>query len=244
MKEIITVASGKGGVGKSTLCVHIANQLTALGNKVLLIDFDIGLRCLDTIMGVSDNILYDWGDVINDICDFDEAVIEKENMFLLPAPRKSSENINAKAVRSMIELATNSFDYIICDSSAGVGEAFELACSASSYAIIVSTPDTISANAAANANEKAIEMGIRKTRLIINRFSYNELKKGRALNIDDMIDLAGIQLLGVVPFEEKFARLNGQNFNKNNSLSAIQAIARISGRIDGKEISLKNLEKM
>lgn len=242
MKEIITVASGKGGVGKSTLCVWLARALAKRGNKVLLVDFDIGLRCLDTLLGVSDNVLYDWNDVIADVCDLHDAVIETDGLFLLPAPRKISQSVNGSAVRAVMETASGNYDYIICDSCAGLGNELELACAASLSAIVVCTPDTVSANAGAAVGDRLRELGVKKLRMVINEFTYSAVKKKQSLNIDDMIDAAGIQLLGVVPFEEKLPVMTVQN--KKANCAATEAFERIAARIDGEEISLKNLEKM
>lgn len=243
MKEILTVASGKGGVGKSTLCVWLAQKLTKRGNKVLLVDFDIGLRCLDKLLGVDANVLYDWGDAVNGNCDFSDAMLEADGIFLLPAPRKCDGSFTPQTLRLLMEAVSREFDYIICDSSAGIGDNFTLACCASTCAIAVCVPDCVSIAAAAAAADALIENGVKEIRLIINKFSAKGIKNKTSLNIDDMIDACGIRLLGVVPFDEKISLLTLEKPTKKKN-EALCAVERIAARIDGEEISLgKNLKK-
>ncbi len=241
MAKIFTVASGKGGVGKSTFCTNIATTLCESGKNVLLIDGDAELRSLDLLLGVDEMVLYDWSDVIKNRCDPDKArLFYNENVQLLPAPIEYPENLTCEDFKSLLSHYSESYDYIFIDAPAGVGELPEIYAKCSDTCIIVATADEISARSACITGNKLIKLGIKEEnmRLIINRFDKKAVKKGKLLNIDEIIDKTYIRLLGVIPEEKNLMYASVTEKRISQYSDAKIAFSNIAGRISGKEIEL------
>ncbi len=241
MAKIITVISGKGGVGKSTFCVNTATSLCENGKRVLLIDGDIGLRSLDMLLGVDNMVLYDWSDVLLNRCDKDKArLFYNDNLQLLPAPLEMVESLDVNAFKSLISQYADGYDYVIIDSPAGVGELPLLYAECADECIIVATADNVSARSAGIVGNQLVNMGTaeEKLRLIINRFDKNAVKQGKLLNIDDVIDITYLRLLGVVPEDKKLTHASVIDVDLSTRSRTKIAFNNIAGRILGKEISL------
>lgn len=241
MAKIFTVASGKGGVGKSTFCTNIAITLGELGKNVLLIDGDAELRSLDLLLGVDEMVLYDWSDVIVNRCDPDKArLFYNENVQLLPAPIEYPENLAYKEFESLLSHYAEIYDYIFIDAPAGVGELPEIYAKCSDTCIIVATADEISARSALITGNKLIKHGTKEEnlRLVINRFDKKAVKKGKLLNIDDIIDKTYIRLLGIVPEDKNLMYASVTEKRISQYSDAKIAFSNIAGRISGKEIEL------
>lgn len=239
MAKKIIFASGKGGVGKSTLTAGIAVSLCKMGFKTLVIDFDIGMGCLDLILSADTNGLFNWGDVIDGNCDAVSALRQTDGPSLLVAPQSFSELYTSAAVRTMIKEYNDMFDYILMDAPAGVSGGFILAAESADSGIIVSTPDNVCVRVGGYAADKLFEHGMKDVRLVINRFDKKLVTKGSYLNIDEVIDATYLQLIGVVPSDKVLALacVSGiKNFAKSPACSALD---RISQRINGKNINLK-----
>lgn len=234
--KIIAVASAKGGVGKSTFCCGVGKMLSLHGKKVLLADMDIGVRSLDILLGVSEKIVYNWGDVIKGNCDSDNAVVQiDDNLYLLPAPIDFASEYTADAFKSMLESFAEKYDYILLDSPAGLESGFLLACGGADSCIVLSTPDAISVRAASYTVQKARGLGLSNIRLVINR--YNK-KMHKSVNADEIIDTVGARLLGIVPdCDEIYGSLNGQRIPYDSKGS--QAFLRISKRLCGENIPFR-----
>lgn len=242
MAQIISFVSGKGGVGKSSVSSGVACALAKLGKRVLLIDMDIGLRSLDLIFDIGDTIVYNWGDVLLDTCAPGQAVKKARGVHLLSAPLKDDAAFTRARMAEMLDIFADAFDFILLDAPAGFTRGFSLACAGGGLALILATPDEISARAANTCVDALLEEEIRDTRLIVNRFSAKLVQKGLSLNIDDMIDKCAVRLIGVVPEDRSFALLAcaGRSFFDNPAYFAIENIAK---RLCGEEIPLKRLEK-
>ena len=241
MARIFTVTSGKGGVGKSTFCVNIAKSLCKQKNKVLLIDGDVALRSLDLLLHLDENLVYDWSDVICNRCSKDAAVLKyNENLHLLPSPLEMPENLTAGDFKSMVENYTDLYDYIFIDSPAGIGDLPMIYAQSSNECIIIATPDNVSARSASVAGNFLIKSGIKeeKLHLVINRFNKKSVKKGKYLNIDEIIDITYICLLGVVPEEATFMYSSVVTKDISSRNNAVSAFNNIASRIMGKEIPL------
>lgn len=231
--KIISVASAKGGVGKSTFCACVGKMLALHEKRVLLVDMDIGVRSLDILLGVSEQTVYNWGDVIKNIADYRKAVIQvSRNLFLLPAPIDFSEEYTSEKFSQCIERYKKDFDYIFLDSPAGLESGFQLSAKSSDGCIIVSTPDNISIRAAAYACENVRKCGVDDVRLVVNKFNK---KIHKNINVDGIIDTVGARLLGIVPdSQEVYAGVNGGKIPydcKGNG-----AFLRISKRICGENV--------
>lgn len=241
MAKIFTVVSGKGGVGKSTFCANIALSLCEKGKKVLLIDGDAGLRSLDLLLGVDEMVLYDWTDILNERCDPSKArLFYNEKLQLLPAPIEYPENLNAEEFRKIIEIYKSEYDYIFIDSPAGTGELTKIYSQCADGCIVVATPDAVSARSASVAGDGLVKWGVKEEniRLIINRFDKKAVKRGRLLNIDDVIDRTYIRLMGVVPEERNLMYASVTEKALSTYSEAKIAFNNIADRISGKEIPL------
>lgn len=241
MSKVFTVVSGKGGVGKSTFCANIAISLAEQNKKVLLIDGDAGLRSLDLLLSVDSMVVYDWLDIIENRCDHNKArLFFNDNLQLLPAPITYPDSLTKDIFMDMIGKFREEYDYIIIDSPAGTGELPLLYSDCSDMCIVVATPDEVSARSACAVGNALIKQGVKEDnlRLIINRFDEKAVKKGKLLNIDDVIDRTYIRLLGIVPedrnlmyFSVTESLLSDHSYTKN-------AFGNIAKRILGKEVPI------
>ena len=241
MAKIFTVVSGKGGVGKSTFCTNIALSLCEKGKRVLLVDGDAGLRSLDLLLGVDEMVLYDWSDILSGGCDHIKArLFYNESLQLLPAPIEEPETLSVEEFKKIIELYKAEYDYIFIDAPAGVGELTKIYAQCADECIVVATPDAVSARSASVAGDELIKLGIKeeKIRLIINRFDKKAVKRGRLLNIDEVIDRTYIRLLGVVPEERDLMYASVSEKALSTYSEAKMAFNNIADRISGKEIPL------
>lgn len=241
MAYIFTVASGKGGVGKSTFCVNVASLLARMGKKVLLIDGDAGIRSLDILLGVDEILVYDWMDVIENYCTPEKAKLNFiDNADLLPAPMARPETLTASDFGKMLDAYRKDYDYIFIDAPAGLGQLVKIYAKKSDSGIIVATPDEISARSAMIAGNELISLGIKEEnlRLIINRFDEKAVKRGKLLNIDEVIDKTYLRLLGVIPEEPELMYLSVTSRSLPEYSGAQTAFSNIAQRIIGKETEL------
>ena len=242
MAQIILVASGKGGVGKSSVTAFLGKALVKQNKKVLLIDLDVMLKSLDIILGCTEKCVYDWCDVLEGRADAENAVVKGENgnPDLLCAPVSFSPSITQNGLAPFIEPLKENYDYIFLDAPAGLGEMLMLGSQIADFALTVATPDEVcvrSANMAADMMKKYGMNG--EIRLIINRFRKKDVRKGSLLNADSVIDKTGVRLIGIVPEDSavKFFSVSGKPLSPRSQ--AYPAFERIALRLDGKNIPLK-----
>lgn len=237
MAQKIVIASGKGGVGKTSLCVGIGKALSAIGMKVLLIDCDC-LRSLDVLTGVTEKMVYNFGDVIFQRCSAAEAVYENEGLSVVTCP-DSYDNISDYSMKWLTSKYEKDFDYILLDAPAGIDRGLHLALSVADRAIVISTPDLVCVRSACIAGREIESAGIKNIRLVINRVSKRDIARGRLLNFDSVIDATQIQLIGIVPEDPKI-RLGamGKNVYKKGQVS-YKALSNIAKRVVGQTAVLK-----
>lgn len=233
---IIMVASAKGGVGKSTLCVGLGNILSECGKKTLLVDMDIGVRSLDLLLNVAEKTVYNWGDVLNSNCEPSKALIGiSKNLALLPAPVSINGDFSKDEMKKLIELYKGSFDYILLDAPAGIETGFMLSLKCAEESIVVSTPDPVSIRAASNAANLIRRYGVKELRLVLNRFNK---KQHRFICVDDIIDSVGARFLGIVP-ESKDIALTAIGEELPYDSKGNMAYLRIAKRLMGENIPFK-----
>lgn len=252
MGIIITVTSGKGGVGKSTAVGNLSVGLAKRGKKVVAIDFDIGLRNLDMILGLENRIVYDVIDVMEGKCNLNQALIndkKTKTLYFLPASQNKDKNIlDKEKVKILIEDLRENFDFIIIDSPAGIESGFEHAIFWADKALIVVTPEVSSVRDADRVigiidakSDKAKNGGEVSKYLIINRIKMDLVKKGEMMSSDDVLDILGIPLIGLIPEDEKIvsATNNGEPVIYNKNTKSAKAYERISSRILGEEVAFE-----
>src|SRR5512147_2540693 len=204
--QVVTVTSGKGGVGKTTAVANLAVALALDGAKVVCIDGDIGLRNLDVIMGLENRIVYDIVDVIEGRCRTRQAMIRDKRLpelFLIPAAQTRDKN--AVSPSDMVRLCDelrNEFDWILIDSPAGIERGFRNAIAPADIIMVVTNPEV---SAVRDADRiigliEAEEKG--PARLMINRIKPDMVRRGDMLSADDVLELLAVELIGLVPDDE------------------------------------------
>lgn len=247
--QVLVVTSGKGGVGKTTSSANIGAALSMLGKKVLLLDTDLGLRNLDIILGIENRIVFDIVDVVCGICDIEQALIEDkrfDGLFLMPASQTSDKDVlSEKQIKELILKLKERFDYIIIDCPAGIEQGFKNAVVAADKAIIVVTPDKTSIRDADRIIGLLEKNNLSDYVLLINRLRPDMIKKDYMLNIDEIIDILGIDLIGVVPEDEMIivsANKNEPVVLNKKSKSGI-AYKNVAERLTGNIVPLMEFEK-
>lgn len=254
MGQVITVTSGKGGVGKSTSLANIAVALADLGQKVIAIDFDIGLRNLDMILGLENRIVYDVVDVMEGNCKLSQAVINdkhSKSLYFLPASQNKDKNILDKAkVNALIETLKEDYDIILLDSPAGIEGGFEHAIAFADQALVISTPDISSVRDAdrvigiIDAKSLKAQQGEEvQKHIIINRIKPHMVERGDMLSTDDVLKILALPLIGVVPEDEKVitSTNTGEPVVRDEKAMSGEAYRRIARRIMGEEIEFLDL---
>jgi septum site-determining protein MinD len=248
MGEVIVITSGKGGVGKTTTTANIGVGLALSDKKVVLIDTDIGLRNLDVVMGLENRIVYDLVDVVQGECRLKQALIRDkkyEGLSLLPAAQTKDKNsVTPEQMLKLCNELKEEFDYILIDCPAGIEQGFKNAIAGADKAIVVTTPE-ISAVRDADRIIGLLEANeISNPQLLINRLRVEMVKKGDMMNIEDIIDILAIELLGVVPDDENIiiSTNRGEPAVKDEKSSAGQAYRNISRRIQGEQVAIMDLD--
>jgi septum site-determining protein MinD len=206
MGEVIVITSGKGGVGKTTTTANLGAALALRNKKVALVDTDIGLRNLDVVMGLENRIVYDIVDVVEEKCKLRQALIKDKRfneLFLLPAAQTRDKSaVNEEQMKELIGKLKEEFDYILIDCPAGIEQGFRNAIAGADRAIVVTTAE-ISAIRDADRIVGLLEASeIKNPELIINRIRPAMVKKGEMMDVEDIVDLLSIDLIGVVPDDE------------------------------------------
>ncbi|CDD27669.1 MAG: septum site-determining protein MinD [Clostridia bacterium] len=244
MGEVIVITSGKGGVGKTTTTANLGSSLAEAGKKVVLVDTDIGLRNLDVVMGLENRIVYDIVDVVEEKCKLRQALIKDkrfEELFLLPAAQTRDKTaINEEQMKELTKKLKEDFDYILIDCPAGIEQGFKNAIAGADRAIVVTTAE-ISAIRDADRIIGLLESSeIRNPELIVNRLRPNMVKKGEMMEVDDIVDLLSVDLIGVVPDDEYIITQTnkGEPVIKNKKAPSGKAYIEIARRILGENIDV------
>ena len=221
MARIIVVTSGKGGVGKTTTSAAIAMGLATRGHKTAVIDFDVGLRNLDLIMGCERRVVYDLVNVINNEATLNQALIRDkrcELLYILPASQtRDKDALTTEGVGKILEELSKDFKYIVCDSPAGIERGATLAMYFADDAFVVTNPEVSSVRDSdrmlgiLSSKSRRAENGEEpiKEYLLLSRYSPDRVKLGEMLSVDDVQEILSLHLLGVIP--ESKSVLNASN---------------------------------
>jgi septum site-determining protein MinD len=248
MGKAIVVTSGKGGVGKTTTTANIGTGLAMLGYKVVVVDTDIGLRNLDVVMGLENRIVYDIVDVVEGTCRLKQALIKDkrfEGLYLLPAAQtKDKTAVSPEQMIDLVNKLKEEFDYIIIDSPAGIEQGFKNSIAGADEAFIVTTPEVSAVRDADRVIGILEAHGLHNPKLIINRIRYDMVKRGDMMNVEDIVDILAIDLLGVIPDDEAIviSTNKGEPVVAEEKPLAAKAYRNICDRITGKEVEFLDLE--
>ncbi len=257
MARIIVVTSGKGGVGKTTSSAALSMGLALRGHRTAVIDFDIGLRNLDLIMGCERRVVYDFVNVINGEASLNQALIKDkrcENLFVLPASQtRDKDALTLEGVERVLNELSESFDYIVCDSPAGIERGAHLAMYFADDAIVVTNPEVSSVRdsdrmlgllASKSRRAEQNQEPIREY-LLLTRYSPQRVKLGEMLSVDDVQEILSLHLLGVIP--ESKAVLNASNSGNpvviDEESDAGQAYLDVVARYLGEDVPQRFIEE-
>ena len=243
MGKVIVITSGKGGVGKTTTTANIGIGLSRLGKKVIVIDTDLGLRNLDVVMGLENRIVYNLVDVIEGSCRLKQALIKDKRfpeLYLLPsAQTKDKTSVSPEQMKKLIEDLKNEFDYILLDCPAGIEQGFQNAIAGADRSIIVTTPEVSAIRDADRIIGLLEAKGIKQNSLLINRLRVDMVRRGDMMSVEDVTEILAIDLLGVIPDDEKvvIATNQGEPVVGEDSPSG-QAYDKVCRRLLGQEIPI------
>jgi septum site-determining protein MinD len=247
--RVITITSGKGGVGKTTATANLSVALAMRGLRVVAIDADIGLRNLDVVMGLENRIVYDLVDVVEERCRLRQAMVRDKRLselYLLPAAQTRDKTaVEPEQMVMVCEQLRSDFDFILVDSPAGIEQGFRNAIAPADEAIVVTTPE-VSAVRDADRIIGLIEAAEKESmRLLINRLRPEMVLREDMLSIDDVLDVLAIDLLGVVPEDEQIivATNRGRPLVLDNHARAGQAYQNVVSRLLGEDVPLMSLER-
>lgn len=253
LAKIIVVTSGKGGVGKTTSAAAIATGLALRGKKTVVIDFDVGLRNLDLIMGCERRVVYDLVNVIQGEAGLNQALIRDkrvDNLHILPASQtRDKDALTLEGVEKVLDTLTKDFDFIICDSPAGIERGAQLAMYFADEAIVVTNPEVSSVR----DSDRILGLLASKTRraergedpiqehLLITRYNPSRVDLGDMLNLEDIREILAIDLLGLIPESEAVLRASNQGVpvTHDDDSDAGQAYADTVARLLGEEVPLR-----
>lgn len=261
MGAVTVITSGKGGVGKSTISAGLGCALACRGKRVLLIDGDAGLRSLDVMLNIDQQVVFDISDIINGNCEPIRAIYScadsgLPNLFVLPAPSQERDVLHPKVMKRLVGILAPYYDHILIDSPAGIGRGFASAVAAAQRALVVTTPNPVCTRDSDKIRQLLNQMGMPIQRLVINRFQKDTFYKlNQYDDLDTIIDSTGIRLIGIVPEDtalmgdipEAVTRVLNNSvqrfFAPKNSPGAL-ALHRLASRLEGENVPLTDIQKM
>ena len=248
--RVITITSGKGGVGKTTTTANIGTALALQGKKVAVVDSDIGLRNLDAVLGLENRIVYDLVDVVEGQCRLRQALIKGKrlpDLYLLPAAQTRDKNaVNSVQMEQLCQQLRAEFDFVVIDSPAGIEQGFRNAIVGADEIIIVANPEMASVRDADRIIGLVEAAGKPEPRLILNRLRSEMVKRGDMMDVADVLEVLGIDLLGIVPEDEMIivATNKGEPIVFDKRSRAGRSFLNAAQRIMGEEIPLDEITEV
>lgn len=246
MAKIIVVTSGKGGVGKTTTSAAIGTGLAVKGHKTVIIDFDVGLRNLDLIMGCERRVVYDFVNVIREEATLNQALIKDKrinNLYILPASQtRDKDALTIEGVDKALKELSKDFEYIICDSPAGIEKGAQMALYFADEAVVVTNPEVSSVRDSdriigilQSKSRKAEQGEAVKEHLLLTRYNAERVAAGEMLSVEDVQDILAIPLLGVIPESQSVLKASNQGMpvilddESEAGLAYNDSVARLMG---------------
>ncbi len=247
MGKIIVMTSGKGGVGKTTSSAAFATGLALRGFKTVVIDFDVGLRNLDLIMGCERRVVFDFINVINGEAKLNQALIKDkriDNLSILPTSQtRDKDALTRDGVEKVLNELSKDFDYIVCDSPAGIERGALMALYFADHAVIVTNPEVSSVRdsdrilGVLNSKSRRAEKGMEPVtqQLLLTRYDPERVERGEMLKVDDVLEILAIPLLGVIPESQAVLRASNVGMpvildeQSNAGQAYLDAVSRFLG---------------
>ena len=256
MAKILVVTSGKGGVGKTTTSAAIGTGLALRGHKTVIVDFDVGLRNLDLIMGCERRVVYDFVNVVNGEATLTQALIKDkrlENLYVLAASQtRDKDALTQEGVEKVLMELKKDFDFVICDSPAGIEKGAHLAMYFADEAVVVTNPEVSSVRDSdrmlgiLSSKSRRSENGEEpiKEHLLLTRYNPERVTKGEMLGVEDVEEILAIRLLGVIPESQAVLKASNQGIPVilDDQSDAGQAYSDTVDRLLGKEKPLRFIE--
>ncbi len=256
MAKIIVVTSGKGGVGKTTTSAAISTGLAQRGHKTVVIDFDVGLRNLDLIMGCERRVVYDFVNVIKGEANLSQTLIKdkrSEGLYVLPASQtRDKDALTQEGVDKVLQELAKDFEYIVCDSPAGIEKGAQMALYFADIAVVVTNPEVSSVRDSdrilgiLQSKSRRAERGEEpiKEHLLLTRYNPERVEKGEMLSVADVEEILAIPLLGVIPESEAVLKASNQGLPVilDGESQAGQAYSDAVDRLLGKEVPHRFLD--
>jgi septum site-determining protein MinD len=230
MARKIVVTSGKGGVGKSTICANLGVKLAEMGQKVVMLDLDIGLNNLDVVMGVENKVVYDIADVVEGKCRIKQALIQDircPSLYMLPSNKIfTTTKINSFNIKAIVDALGDIFDYIIIDCPAGIDSGFHRAVSSASEALVVCTPHISSIRDADKVLTILNSYKLNNIGFIVNRVRGDLILNGQMIDVSQISNLLKANLVGVVPDDDSISTSKSLLRAKSNGTEAFSILAK------------------
>ena len=248
--RVIVITSGKGGVGKTTTSANIGTALAKAGNKVVLIDTDIGLRNLDLLLGLENRIVYTIVDVVEERCKLKQALVKDKknpNLALLAAAQtRDKTSVSQEQLKDICEQLKKKYDFILVDCPAGIEQGFQNAVAGASEAIVVTTPE-MSAVRDADRIIGLLEAReeIESYKLLLNRVRPNLIDTNDMMSVEDVVEILSCELIGVIPEDTGIITSTNKGepiVNDEKSLAG-QAYLNVARRIMGEEVPLLDIDE-
>lgn len=248
--RVIVITSGKGGVGKTTTNANIGTALAKAGNKVVMIDTDLGLRNLDLLLGLENRIVYTIVDVVEERCKLKQALVKDKknpNLCLLAAAQTRDKTaVTEEQLKNICEELKKDFDFILVDCPAGIEQGFQNAVAGASEAIVVTTPE-MSAVRDADRIIGLLEAKeeIKSYKLLINRVRPNLIKSNDMMSVEDVVEILSAPLIGIIPEDTGIITSTNKGepiVNDEKSLAG-KAYQNVAKRITGEDVPFLNLEE-
>ena len=242
MNHCIAIASGKGGVGKSAITANLGAALSESGRKVILVDADIGLRSLDALLSLENNVVYDIIDLASGDCELAEAILTSEaypNLSLLPAAQfRRAKALDPKALRKILSLLRVIYDDILIDCPAGIERGLRNVLNAGvEDTILVTTPDDVSLRSAERARQVIDSKSLPRPRLIVNRLDADLVHSGEMMSARTVSEVIDLPLLGEIPEDQTFCRaMLRHSLVFSYQCEARSAFMRIAARLEGRNV--------
>jgi septum site-determining protein MinD len=248
--RVIVITSGKGGVGKTTSTANIGAALALLGQKVVVVDADTGLRNLDGVLGLEKRIVYDVADyLVEKACKLRQVLIKAKNcesLYLLPTSQTHDKDaIRPEQMEELCDELRQEFEYILIDSPAGIEQGFKNAVAGADEAIILTTPEVSAVRDADRIIGLLSGYELYEPKLVLNRIRPDMIRRGDMMDVDDVLDILGIPLLGLIPEDEGIivSTNRGEPVALDQGSRSGQAYRNIARRLRGEEVPFLNVSE-